>query len=133
MPHLQRARQRRSARRRGPTRSLGDSTRRALGELAFRRRGNRVAARGYSPCLCRPQKSTDAGELLEMVKCFVPEGSGDDQGDREETRGTEVRSTNSSCVLTRNIFTTNYSFCFDFFLLGAVSSNPPPPTRLLPV
>src|SRR5690606_19588969 len=68
-----------------------------------------------------------------MVRRFVPEGSGDDQGDREETRGTEVRSTNSSCVLTRNIFTTNYSFCFDFFLLGAVSSNPPPPTRLLPV
>ena len=55
------------------------------------------------------------------------------KGHREETRGTEVRSTNFSRALTRSVFASNYSFCFDFFLLGAVSSNPPPPPRLLPV
>src|SRR5690606_40096235 len=68
-----------------------------------------------------------------MLAGFWRKVSPHDQDDREETRGTEVRSTNSACALTRSVFTTNYSFCFDFFLLGAVSSNPPPPTRLLPV
>ena len=53
--------------------------------------------------------------------------------DREKTRGTEVRSTNSSVRVRLDLRSTMCSCSFGFVLLRAVSSNPPPPPRLLPV